>query len=115
MSMIAIKAAFEPIRVVEYGDIHFTYSTFGLPFAHPIQWLKIDNQTDAVLWYSFDGVSDHIRIVPSGFLVWDIGSNKALGQGLFLPEHTQVHVRYASGSSLTYGDTVMSVSYGSEY
>lgn len=113
MSMIAIKAACEPLRIAAFPNILSTYTAFGTRFSHPISWLKIDNHTDATLAYSINGIDDHFTLVTKGFLVWDIGSNRALSNGLFLPENTQIYVRQYG--SVTYGETYLSVAYGTEY
>ena len=113
MSMLAIKAACEPLRVATFPNILTSYTAFGAPFSHPISMLKVDNHTDAAIKISLDGVNDHFVIVSNGYLLWDIGSNKALGQGLFLPEHMQIYIK--AYGNITFGEAYLSVSYGSEY
>lgn len=112
MSMIAIKAACEPVRIHSHPNFTNNYTAWGTPFAHPISWIKIDNHTDAHIKVSLNGVDDHFVLVSNGYLVWDIGSNKALGQGLFLPEGTQIYVKQYG--LVTFGEAYLSVSYGSE-
>lgn len=113
MAMLAIKAACEPLRTHAYPNFTTQYSQFGPPLSHPISWIKIDNHTDASILFSLDGVTDHFLLVSNGYLVWDIGSNKALGNGLFLHEGTQIWVK--EYGSVTFGEAYISACYGSDF
>lgn len=113
MSMLAIKAACEPLRIHAYPNFTTVYSKFGPAFSHPISWIKIDNHTDSGIVLSLDGETDHFLLVSNGYLVWDIGSNKAIGNGLFLHEGTQIWVK--EYGVMSYGEAYLSACYGSEY
>ena len=72
------RVKFEPVRYLAAGSIGALFPTaVGLPFAHPVRLIHINNLTDVDLLFSFDGVVSHGVIAARGFVLYDYGSNKA--------------------------------------
>jgi hypothetical protein len=106
---LAIKLLAEPLRTIAFGSISGTYAGIGTALANPARQFLIQNTTDVLLTYSFDGVNDHFVLPSSSFFLNDISSNKALPSGAFyLAEGTRLYVK----GSPTLGATYFSVFYG---
>lgn len=80
---------------------------------HPIRILQIQNETNAALLFSFDGINDHIFFPSDRGGVYDLTSNKANdGQGWYLSQGTSIYVK-ESGNP-TAGTVYVSAFYGSD-
>lgn len=62
----------EELKSLAFGSIVAGYTVIGDPYAFPISKLHIVNNTDEILLFSFDGVTDHLRLPSGGFLLLDI-------------------------------------------
>jgi hypothetical protein len=109
----ALRAAYEPLRTLLFGDIGIFYTELGTPLEEVGRILTFKNSTDAIITISFDGVNDHEILFPNSFDKTDFTSNKAATQGGFLgiPANTQVWIKGAPGS----GQVSLSVVYGSNH
>jgi len=98
----AIRLGVEPVRSLAFGSIDAGYTGIGTEINNPVRILRIQNLTDALLWFSYDGVNDHEALAPNSFLLLDITANKSRDHGYYLAEGTRVYVRRndvpASGS-----------------
>lgn len=108
----ALKATYEPLRVVEFGDIGAGFTEFGAPLSQIGRLLTFKNNMDADIYISFDGVNDHEWIPAASFDKCDYTSNKASVPGGFLgiPANTQIWIRYGAAPSA--GQVTLSVVYG---
>jgi hypothetical protein len=106
-SVNAVKAAFEPLREILFGDVPATYtptnalSTFYLPVLHPIRILKIVNTSNVNVYMSYGqhNLNPALLInqdyIPAGACVYDFGTNMSESAGLFeLPVNTSFFVKY---------------------
>lgn len=93
MSSLSVRLKFEPLRSAAFGAIAAGYSAVGSALANPIHQFKIDNLTDAILIFSFDGINDHFVLPPNGFFLSDITSNKAVSQAFFIAEGSILYVK----------------------
>jgi len=76
--------------------------------------LVMQNLTDAPIWWSFDGINDHLPMAVNGYLILDITSNKTLPQGFFLAEGQRLYVKQYSAVAPTRDAVHLSTFYGAE-
>lgn len=89
----AIRLVPEPARSLAFGSIGAAYAAVGTAFQNPIRIVRIQNLTDAALWFSFDGIYDHEVISPNAFLLLDVTANASREQGCFFAEGTRMYVK----------------------
>ena len=109
----AIRLQIEPVRTIGFAAIGAVYSSLGTPMTKPIRMISLVNYTDTGVMISVDGVHDHIPMVPNGYMILDITSNKTLIEGFFLAEGQQLFVK-AIGALPTLGSVYLTVYYGAE-
>ena len=114
---LSIKFSAEPVRTTAFGAI----ATIGVPeyigvgtsLERPVRQILIQNQTDVLLMFSFDGIEDHLPMPSNGYLILDITSNKTLSQGFFLSEGERLYVRQVTIAP-TVGAAYFTTFYGAE-
>lgn len=84
----------EALREVAFGSINATYTALGSPFTHDILNLTFTNGTDAAIYVSFDGVTDHKKFLPNSGRVWDLKTNDS-----YRKAGTQPYIKYDSAPS----------------
>jgi len=89
----AIKLLCEPARSLGFASITNTYMGIGSEIDSPVRILRIQNLTDAILWFSYDGINDHEALAANSFLLLDITANKSREQGYYLSEGTRIYVK----------------------
>lgn len=110
---LAIKAKWDPMRVLAYTSITNTYYPVGTALTHPGRAIWIFNNTDRALYFSFDGINDHISLPSFGYWFFDISSNKTVQQGWFLAEGERLLAKTPT-TNPTQGNVVFSVMYGAD-
>lgn len=108
----SIRLVPEPVRTLGFAAIDVGYVGIGTTITNPVRILRIQNLTDAVLWFSYDGVNDHEVLSSNSFLLLDITANKSREQGYYLAEGTRVYVRQYGIPTM--GDVHVTVYYGAE-
>lgn len=78
----AMKARFETLRTISFGDVSGTYTRVGAVFANPPRMIKVQSTMDADLLISYNGVDDQDFIVQNSGFVYDYASNKASKAGV---------------------------------
>lgn len=58
--------------------------------------LLLQNLTNEIITYSFDGINDHLELPPNGFLLIDASSNKSLARPLNFQQNQTI---YAKGTA----------------
>ena len=107
---LAIRMRPEAIRSLAFGSIAAGYMGVGTAITHPARIIVIQNFTDAILLFSFDGIDDHFVFPSNGQLVLDISSNKTIETGFFLAEGDRLYVKRSGVPSS--GSVYFSVLYG---
>lgn len=107
----SIRLVPETLKSLAFGSIGAAYMGVGTAFTSPIRILKIQNLTDALLLFSFDGVNDHDILPTNGFTIYDVSANKTIEQGFYVGEGTRVYVK-RSGTPTT-GSVYVTAFYGS--
>lgn len=114
MGTLSIKLKAEPLRSLDYSSIvAFTYMGVGSSFAHPLRILNVINSTDALLFFSLNGIDDNFVLPPDGFILLDVSANQTFNQGWFIAEGQRIYVR-ADVASPTTGSVYVSCFYGGE-
>lgn len=73
-----MRARFEALRsLAGTTPISNAYLAIGTPLTQPGRIIKISNETDINVLISADGVTDMDFIPANGFVLYDLGSNKA--------------------------------------
>jgi hypothetical protein len=92
MSIKTVQITAEPLRSLAYTDISSSYAAVGSGLAYPSPLYAIQNQTDADITWSWDGVTD-MGFLPAngGHIILDISTNRddyqtqfVVGQGIVL-------------------------------
>lgn len=113
-SQSSIRISWEPLRSLAYTSISGTYALIGTPFANPARQLIINNNTDANMIFSWDGVNDYLFIAANTSMILDYCSNKnAMAGTLEQPAGTFAYVKEESASP-TKGHIYLSLIYASQ-
>jgi len=107
-----IRAGWEPVRSLGFASIGVSYTAVGTPLTHPIRTVFIQNLTNAVLMFSFNGVDDNFPLPAFGYFVWDVTANKTREEGFFLGEGDVLFVKEIG--TPTSGSVYFSVVYGEQ-
>lgn len=91
---VSLKANYDPVRSIAYGDIGVTHSPVGAKLSEYILMLEICNLTDSNLFISFSGKVDHIVVPAKTHMIKDYATNKANGDSLGLAAGNFLQVRY---------------------
>jgi len=90
---IALRLACDPVRTAAFGVISPVYAGVGIAFTSPVRIFHLQNLTDTILMFSYDGVNDHFPLATQSFLVLDVTANQALTQGFFMAQGQRLYVR----------------------
>lgn len=88
---LAIKMQCEPLRTLTFTAIGATYVGIGTALNFPARIIHVQNFTDIILLFSFDGITDHFVLAPSSFILLDFSSNKTLETGYFMGKGTRLY------------------------
>lgn len=98
----AIRLVPEAARSLAFGSIAAGYTGIGTAISNPVRILHIQNLTDVILMFSYDGINDHFPLASNAYLLLDITANKSRDHGFYLAEGTRIYVKQdgvpASGS-----------------
>jgi len=88
----------DALRQVAYTAVTGSYTVLGSVFAHAMRILKLVNNTDADMFFSFDGATNNDFIPAGGFSLYDLTTN-GIGQEFVFQIGTQVYLKYSSAPS----------------
>lgn len=94
----AIRLAVEPARSLAFGSISGAYMGVGTSFSNSIRILILQNLTDKVVFFSFDGIDDHIPLPSNGYFILDITANKTNTSGFYIGEGERIYVKSLAGN-----------------
>ena len=104
-------ARFEAVREVAAVGVGVNYSAIGTSASSPIRMARIQNSTNAEVYISFDGVTNHLRLVAGSFILLDYTANKVRDEGFFMEEGTVFYVKRVAGAATT-GSVIIEVVVG---
>jgi len=110
---LAIRLMPEPVRTLGFAAIGAAYMGVGTAMTRPIRMLLIQNLTDELVMFSFDGIDDHIPMPSNGYLILDISANKTSSVGFFLAEGQRLYVKH-EGAAPTRGSVYFTTFYGAQ-
>ena len=90
------RVQFEALRSVAFGSITNSYTAVGAATTDHTRWVCLSNGTNADMFISLDGSTDHLRIPANGFKLIDIVTNKVTEDGYFIDVGTIFYIKYAS-------------------
>jgi hypothetical protein len=108
---LSVRMLPETLRSLAYTGIGAGYAAIGTPFAHPAVILELQNGTDETLFFSFDGVNDHVVLPASGFILLDVKANAGQAGSLYIAQDTVIWVRYGT-TPPTVGNAYVIMFYG---
>lgn len=110
---MGVRFRAEAIRELAFGGISGTYANVGTALANISRMIHVTNLTDADLYFSFNGRTDHVILPASGgFFVYDVNANRDTNEeGWYLTPGTQPSVRQVSGAPSS-GSVYVSIFYG---
>lgn len=108
-------ARFEPLRVIDSGDLEATYVQVGPVIQNPIREITIKNNTNGIVYISFNGVDDHIAYPPTSGDAYDLAANRVDPAGrLEQPAQGFIWARY-EGAAPTTGAVYVMLLYASPF
>src|SRR5690606_3867349 len=109
---LSVKLVPETVRSLAGAAIGAAYMGIGTAFEHPVRIIMIQNLTDQIVMFSFNGIDDHVPLPANGFLLLDVMANKSSpGGGFYIAEGTRIYAKDAGVSPST-GFVYVSVFYG---
>lgn len=100
----------DELRVLAFDDVGSSYTALGSPLSVNPRIIKFINDTDGLMYFSWDGVTDHGCMPHGSFNLLDCVANKVRDDGFFPPIGTQFYVKY-SGVVPTTGNVVLEIYY----
>lgn len=91
-------ARFDGLRVVNYTDMASSYKPFGIPLDHSMRLLDFQNDTDALIYISFDGINDNIALTQGSFRIYDVTSDQDTNEKFRYQNGTQVFLKYVGAA-----------------
>jgi len=82
----------EPIYRLSYTSISSTYNLLA-QIKNPCVTLVLQNLTDDIVTFSFDGVDDHIDLPANGHMILDVMANKSLARPLNGQQNQTIYVK----------------------
>ena len=75
------RATWDTIRELTAAEVKATYaeSPIGSATTKAVRAVKITNNTDVTLYISDDSANNKLKLPPNSFELWDVTTNKALG------------------------------------
>lgn len=67
---------FDTIRTVAFGSISGTYAAVGTSFTNPVRLICFTNNTNGDMFFSVDGVNNHLFVAAGSFKLFDLSTNK---------------------------------------
>lgn len=83
----------QEVQELAFGSIGANYTSIGSAASNPTVIIHIQNLTDALLMFSYDGVIDHFPLAAGAFLLLDVHTNHPVTGGLFISTGTDMHVK----------------------
>jgi len=92
------RVEFEAVREAAFGAIGAAYTALGTALIDNARIISFYNTTDAEVYISFDGVTNHIRLASGTFQVFDLTANKVRDDGYFVANGTVIFQSRVAGA-----------------
>ena len=90
---LGIRVTWEPLRELGFAAIGPVYMGIGTRFDAPVRQVLIQNLTDVVLVFSWDGITDNFKLPKRSFYLIDVTSNGNTNEGLYIAQNERLYVR----------------------
>jgi hypothetical protein len=115
----AIRLATDPVRTKTAAAIIADLGAYGAGIGtgmnKPIRMFFLQNLTDQILMFSFNGIDDHMPLASTAYILLDVSSNQSFGQGFYWAEGSRLYVkRMPGGVDPASGSVYLTVFYGAE-
>ena len=90
---LSIRLRAETCRSLAFGSIGVAYAGIGTAMTEPVRIFLIQNLTNAILWFSFDGVNNHFPLAANGYMLLDVTANKSQDTGIYFAEGDRLYVK----------------------
>lgn len=111
VSSVSLRVYPEVLRSIGFASISGTYSGIGTPLNFPARIIMFQNNTDADLFISWDGINNHQFVASQSFTLLDVSTNKVSDQGWYVTAGQRFYVKEIS-TSPTLGSVYLTVFYG---
>lgn len=105
------RAEFDSLRESDFGSITTSYTPLGNSLNINPRIIGLNNDTNANIYVSFDGIKDHVKLTGYSDKVFDIAANKIRNDGFFLGKRRKIYVKYESVLA-TFGSFWIELVYG---
>ena len=92
------RVRFEELREAGFAAILAGYTAVGGATSDHTRLIAFYNSTDADIYISFNGVTNHLRIASGSGQVLDLTTNKVRDDGLFIDKGTVLYAKRAAGA-----------------
>lgn len=94
-----IRVNFDPVREAAFGSVGAAYAAIGSAITDYPRMVSFNNTTDTDVYFSLDGVNNHMRIAAGSAKIFDFTANKARrAEGFFLERGTVFYQKRAAGA-----------------
>lgn len=98
------RSSWGAIKELAFGSLSDTYAAVGSAITKAARIVKITNNTNETVYFSVDGSTDMLKLPENSFQIWDITTNKALGnKPQFIEVGTQFYARHITAVAPTSG------------
>jgi hypothetical protein len=105
------RIRFDQVRELPFTSVLATYTPIGTPLTDHARLIMFNNGLDQSVYISFDGSTNHLRLAPNSFQLFDLSANKIRDDGLFMAAGTQIYCKEVSATVLS-GTLWIEVMYG---
>lgn len=90
---------FDRLRSVSGTLLTSSYTAFGAGFSHAMRVLHFTNDTNSLIYISFDGVNDNIVLIASqSFALYDLTSDEDYDERFRYQNNTQLYIKYVGSA-----------------
>ena len=101
----------DPFRSLGYGSISSSYAAVGTALTEAARIVKFTNDTDQLVYISWDGTHNHVYLPAGAFTLLDCTANLVRDDGFFIAVGTQFYAK-APATLPTSGNVVIEIYYG---
>lgn len=109
---LSIRLRPEPVRSLAAAVLTGVYAGVGTSVENPVRIFLLQNLTDVILMFSFDGIDDHFPLASNGYVILDVTANRTREDGFFISEGDRLYVKEIAGNATT-GGVYFTTFYGS--
>ena len=94
-----IRVVADTLRQIAFGAIGAAFAPVGAVFTNPIRILTIKNDTDADMYFSYDGVTIQEYIPSQTGMILDFTANSSTQTFPFIASGTTIYVRQVAAAA----------------